>query len=99
MYQADDPSGRSYSKRSTTEDTFRNLEPETEYVVKVQAKCSEDTYSDDAVIRFTTPSTTEGIEEVTPSNSPSRGEKILRDGKLYIIVGEKTFDARGIEVR
>ena len=98
MYQADDPSGRSYSKRSTTEDTFRNLLPETEYVVKVQAKCSEDTYSDDAVIRFTTPSTTEGMEK-TPSDSPSRGEKILRDGKLYIIVGDKTYDARGVEIK
>ena len=99
MYQADDPSGRSYSKRSTTEDTFRNLLPETEYVVKVQAKCSEDTYSDDAVIRFTTPSTTEGIEEITPSDSPTRGEKILRDGQLLILVGDKTYDARGVEIK
>lgn len=41
---------------------------------------------------------TQGIEE-TPFDSPSRGEKILRDGKLYIIVGDKTYDARGIEVR
>ena len=41
---------------------------------------------------------TQGIEE-TPSDSPSKGEKILRDGKLYIIVGDKTYDARGIEVR
>jgi hypothetical protein len=41
----------------------------------------------------------QGVEEVTPSDSPSRGEKILRDGQLYIIVGDKTYDARGAEVR
>ena len=41
----------------------------------------------------------QGIEEVTPSDSPSRGEKILRDGKLLIIVGDKTFDATGKEVK
>ena len=37
--------------------------------------------------------------EVTPSDSPSRGEKILRDGKLYIVVGEKMYDAHGVEVK
>ena len=40
----------------------------------------------------------QGIEE-TPSNSPSRGEKILRDGQVLIVVGDKTYDARGVEVR
>jgi len=42
---------------------------------------------------------TQGVEEVTPSNFPSRGEKILRDGQLLIIVGDKMYDARGAEVR
>ena len=42
---------------------------------------------------------TQGVEEVTPSDSTSRGEKILRDGKLFILVGEKMYDARGIEMR
>ena len=40
----------------------------------------------------------QGIEE-TPSDSPSRGEKILRDGQLFIVVGDKMYDARGVEVR
>ncbi len=40
----------------------------------------------------------QGIEE-TPSNSPSKGEKILRDGQLLILVGDKTYDARGVEIK
>ncbi len=40
----------------------------------------------------------EGIE-TTPSDSPSRGEKILRDGQLLIVVGDKMYDARGAEVK
>ena len=41
---------------------------------------------------------TQDIEE-TPSDSLSRGEKILRDGKLLIIIGDKMYDARGAEVK
>ena len=40
----------------------------------------------------------QGIEE-TPSNSPSRGEKILRDGQLFILVGDKMYDARGARLQ
>ncbi len=40
----------------------------------------------------------QGIEE-TLSNSPSKGEKILRDGQLLILVGDKTYDARGVEIK
>ena len=41
----------------------------------------------------------EGIEDITLSNSPSKGEKILRDGQLFILVGDKTYDARGVEIK
>jgi hypothetical protein len=37
--------------------------------------------------------------ELTPSESPSRGEKVLRDGKLLIKVGEQVFDAFGRRVQ
>jgi len=40
----------------------------------------------------------QGIEEI-PSNSPSRGEKILRDGQLFILRDGKTYDARGVEIK
>ena len=35
------------------------------------------------------------IEEVTPSNSPSRGVKVLRDGQLLIRRGDKTYTITG----
>ncbi len=37
--------------------------------------------------------------ELTPSESSSRGEKVLRDGKLLIKVGEQVFDAFGRRVQ
>jgi hypothetical protein len=40
----------------------------------------------------------QGIEE-PPSNSPSRGEKILRDGQVLIVVGDKMYNVQGVEVR
>ena len=42
--------------------------------------------------------TAQGIE-TTPSNSPSRGEKMLRDGRLLIKVGEQVFDVMGNRVQ
>ena len=42
---------------------------------------------------------TEGIEEITPSGSPSRGEKFVQDGQLLIKVGEQVFDAFGRRVK
>jgi len=36
-----------------------------------------------------------GIEEITPSNSPSRGVKVLRDGQLLIRRGDKTYTITG----
>ena len=35
----------------------------------------------------------------TPSGSPSRGEKVLRDGHLFILVGESVYDAQGRRVK
>ena len=36
-----------------------------------------------------------GLEEVSNQNSDVRGEKFLKDGKLYIRMGEKTYDMMG----
>ncbi|MBQ8939037.1 MAG: hypothetical protein IJ047_02275 [Paludibacteraceae bacterium] len=41
---------------------------------------------------------TQGIE-ITPSGSPSRGEKFVQDGQLLIKVGEQVFDAFGRRVK
>ena len=43
--------------------------------------------------------TPQGIEEVTPTNSPSRGEKVLRDGQLLIKVGEQMYDMMGNRIQ
>jgi hypothetical protein len=39
-----------------------------------------------------------GMEEVTPSDSPSRGEKFLKDGKLYIRYKGTMYDVQGRRV-
>ncbi len=39
-----------------------------------------------------------GIDQ-TPSGSPSRGEKVLRDGMLFIERNGKTYNAQGVEVK
>ena len=41
---------------------------------------------------------TQGIG-ATPSDSPSRGEKVLRNGHIYILRGGKTYTLQGVEVR
>ena len=74
-----------------------DLQPNTRYTVGIQSSCGgmDDIFGKS--VSFTT-SHGEGIEE-TSSDSPSKGEKILRDGQLYIIVGDKMYDARGEEVK
>lgn len=37
----------------------------------------------------------EGIEHIAPSSDSQKGDKFLRDGKLYIRCGEKIYDATG----
>ena len=40
---------------------------------------------------------TQDVEEVQGDKVQST--KVLRDGQLYIVVGDKMYDARGVEVR
>ena len=42
---------------------------------------------------------TQGIEEVSSQPSGIRGEKIIKDGQLFIKVGEQVFDAFGRRVK
>jgi hypothetical protein len=37
--------------------------------------------------------------ELTPSESFSNGQKILRDGQILILRGEKVYNVQGQEVR
>ena len=98
MYR--DQSGALYSGwANSPEKIFTDLDPMTDYTVTIEASCGDGVFSDQSFLYVTTSPSTEGVEEVTPSDSPSRGEKILRDGQLYIIVGDKMYDARGEEVK
>ena len=98
MYR--DKSGALYSGwANSPEKIFTDLEPMTDYTVTIEASCGDGVFSDQSFLYVTTSPGTEGVEEVTPSDSPSKGEKILRDGQLYIIVGDKMYDARGEEVK
>ena len=37
--------------------------------------------------------------EITPSDSPSRGEKVLRDGQLYLMYEGRMYDVQGRRIR
>ena len=76
-----------------------NLEPNTSYDVNVYAICSDDSwspwYNDGIDFTFKT-ANSEGIDEI---NAAGKATKIIRDGQLLILVGDKTYDAQGNELR
>lgn len=78
---------------------LKDLEPNTSYSANVYAICSADSYSvwynDGIDFTFTTRKA-EGIDNL---HAQKAATKILRDGQLLILVGDKTYDARGNEVR
>ena len=82
-----------------TEDShilLTGLQPKTRYTVGIQSMCG---VIDDIIgksVSFTT-SYGQGVEEVQGDNIQST--KILRDGQLFILVGDKTYDARGVEIK
>ncbi|MBQ7996743.1 MAG: fibronectin type III domain-containing protein [Paludibacteraceae bacterium] len=73
------------------------LQPNTSYDVKVSSQCGSAESTPTAVTTFTTGAPGQGIEEVQGDKVQST--KVLRDGQLYIVVGDKMYDARGVEVR
>ncbi len=78
---------------------LKDLEPNTSYSANVYAICSDDNYSawynDGIDFTFTTRKA-EGIDNLQAQKAAT---KIIRDGQLLILVGDKTYDARGAEVR
>ncbi len=82
-----------------TEDSYillNDLQPKTRYTVGIQSSCGgiDDIFSKS--VSFTT-SHGQGVEEVQGDNVQST--KVLRDGQLLILVGDKTYDATGVEVK
>lgn len=41
----------------------------------------------------------ESVEPVVPDGEPSSATKILRNGQLYIIRGDKTYSIQGAEIK
>ena len=97
MYR--DQSGALYSGwANSPEKSFTDLEPMTDYTVTIEASCGDGVFSDQSFLYVTTsPTPGQGVEEVQGDNVQST--KILRDGQLLILVGDKTYDARGIEIK
>ncbi len=59
-----------------------------------QAMCDAIRSALDAVL-----GTPQGLEDVRTENLEVRTEKVIRDGKLYILRAGKTYDALGREVK
>ena len=96
MYR--DQSGALYSGwANSPEKIFTDLDPMTDYTVTIEASCGDGVFSDQSFLYVTTSPSTEGVEEVQGDKVQST--KVLRDGQLLILVGDKTYDARGIEIK
>ena len=82
-----------------TEDShilLTGLQPKTRYTVGIQSLCGgiDDIFGKS--VSFTT-SYGQGVEEVKGDKVQST--KVLRDGQLLILVGDKMYDARGVEIK
>ena len=76
--------------------TVTGLEEGKSYDLTMTSKDSNGTTLDQTTISFTTGSE-QGIEDVHGDNLPST--KIIRDGNVYILRGEKVYSLQGQEVR
>ena len=77
--------------------TVTGLEEGTSYDLTITSKDNNGTTLDTKTISFTTTGEPQGIEDV-PSDQV-QSTKFLRDGKMYIIRGGKTYTLQGQEVR
>ena len=73
------------------------LEEGTSYDLTITSKDNNGTTLDTKTISFTTTGEPQGIEDV-PSDQV-QSTKFLRDGKMYIIRGDKTYTLTGQEVK
>ena len=86
--------------RNTPEYQLLNLEPNTSYDVNVYAICGENWsawYNDGIDYTFTTDKDSEDVESI--QSSAISIQKVIVDGQLMIIVGEKMYNVIGLEVR
>lgn len=84
---------------SMTAVTLTDLKPNTEYQAEVSAYCDNGGSTDWAApgwLYFTT-SSPEGISQTTNDQLPTT-HKLLRNGQLLILRGNKTYNAQGVEV-
>ena len=77
--------------------TVTGLEEGTSYDLTITSKDNNGTTLDTKTISFTTTGEPQGIEDV-PSDQV-QSTKFLRDGKMYIIRGDKTYTLQGQEVK
>ena len=77
--------------------TVTGLEEGTSYDLTITSKDNNGTTLDTKTISFTTTGEPQGIEDV-PSDQV-QSTKFLRDGKMYIIRGEKVYNAQGALVK
>ena len=80
--------------------TVTGLENGTSYDLTITSKDNNGGTLDTKTASFTTTGEPQGIEEPNPDPSlKGRGQKIVRDGKMYIIRGEKVYNAQGALVK
>ena len=77
--------------------TVTGLEEGTSYDLTITSKDNNGGTLDTKTVSFTTTGDEQGIDEV-PSDQV-QSTKILRDGKMYIIRGEKVYNAQGALVK
>ena len=88
-----------YAEATSIPFTLKGLKKDTPYRVYIIGKCADNLWSSSSQsFAFTTANQDEqGIEEVQGDKVQST--KVLRDGQLFILVGDKMYDAQGKEVR
>ena len=69
----------------------------TTYNVTITAKAANGSTLNTETASFTTTGEPQGIEDVNVNNTLSK--KIIRDGNVYILRGEKVFTLQGQEVK
>jgi len=77
--------------------TITDLTPKTDYYFQMKASSQDDLLLNTDIGSFKTEDTTTGIDEMV--NDQIVNVKVLRDGHLYILHGNKIFTATGQEVR
>ncbi len=81
--------------------TVTGLNSATHYALTLQAKDDQDAVLASYSSEFTTTGTATGVDNTPFPSGEGRGEasKILRDGQLYILRGDKTYTVSGQEVK